>query len=82
MGNSDGEGLSAQASHLNELCTEALERFTREAQKTCSMLTALERLPAPPDQRQQFGLQRMIEYEAYVSYTEVRQQLVRFVFGD
>jgi hypothetical protein len=60
---------------LNARCVEALDRFNREAMKTCRLLSEMEVFPISVETRSTLAHQRFSENDAYNCYLEARQEL-------
>lgn len=62
---------------LRIACVQALRKYMREADKTCTLLNSIRQFPVPLEKRLAILDQRLVENAAHERYQQSRQQLFR-----
>ena len=67
---------------LQHDCTDALNRYLKEATEMCKLLSAIQQYPTSHEERLAIIQQRVREHEAQVAYNSVQTELFKLADWD
>jgi hypothetical protein len=67
---------------LQHDCTDALNRYLKEATDMCKLLSAIQQYPTSHEERLAIIKQRVKEHEAQIAYDSVQKELFKLADWD